>query len=85
MSIVISIAVFVVSWIIGVIGWAQIIGGLQNLKSRGIPMIITIVLWGAIIFISFLCVKHFLSTRILIWAIAMAISLIQVLFQGKIQ
>ncbi|SEQ11682.1 hypothetical protein [Butyrivibrio sp. TB] len=85
MSIVISIAVFVVSWILGVIGWAQIIGGLQNLKSRGVPMIITIVLWSAIIFISFLCVKHFLSTRILVWTIAMAISLIQVLLQGKIQ
>ncbi|MBP3240180.1 MAG: hypothetical protein J6M92_06500 [Oribacterium sp.] len=85
MSVVLSIIVFFVSWIIGVFGWAQIIGGLQNLRSRGASMIVTILLWAVIIFLSFLGVKHFLGSRIIVWAIAMGISLIQVIAQGKIQ
>lgn len=85
MSYIIFIAILIVSWLIGVFGWAQIIGGFQNLKSRGPKMLITVLIWAIIIAATFIVVWKFFSSSILAWIIGMVVSLIQVLRQGKIE
>ena len=84
MGFILSIIVLGISWFIGVIGWAQIVGGFQNLRSRS-NLLITIIIWAAIIIGSYFVVKHFFSSRIIYWVIGMAVALVQVLLQGRIE
>lgn len=46
------LVVLLVSWVIGVVGWAQIIGSIQNIRVRP-NLIIAIIIWGIIIAGSF--------------------------------
>lgn len=85
MSIVIFVVILLISYFIGVFGWTQIVGGFQNLKTRGSKMIITIVLWAAIIGGSFYLVFRFFRNDIWAWAIPMVISFIQVIKSGRIE
>ena len=85
MTVVIFILVLIGSWLIGVFGWAQIIGSIQNLSTRGGKMLFTLFLWVGIIGVTLFLVLKFLPAKIWAWIIGMAISLIQVLLQGKIQ
>lgn len=78
------LVVLLVSWVIGVVGWAQIIGSIQNIRVRP-NLIIAIIIWGIIIAGSFFIVKSFFSSKMLAWAIAMVLSFIQVFKQGKIE
>lgn len=85
MSFVLYFLVLAGSWFLGVFGWAQIIGGIQNLKTRGKMMMFTIVLWAVILVGASLLVNTFLHSYIVVWIIGVAISLVMVLRQGKIE
>ncbi|SFU96344.1 hypothetical protein [Butyrivibrio sp. M55] len=78
------LVVLLVSWGIGVVGWAQIIGSIQNIRVRP-NLIITIIIWGIIIAGSFFIVRFFFESKMLAWAIAMVVSFVQVFKQGKIE
>lgn len=85
MRFVIFAVILFISWIIGICGWAQIIGGLQNLKSRGCIMLVTITIWLVIIGLTLLIVLKFFDSYIWAWIIGMAISFLKILTSGKIE
>ena len=85
MNIIIFIVVFALSWIVGVIGWAQVVGGFQNLKTKGTTMIITIILWLAIISGTLFVVLKFFRMNLWAWIIGMAVAFFQVIRSGKIE
>lgn len=77
------IIVAVVSWIIGVLGWSQIIGSIQNLALRKkllFTMIFWIIIMCAIAFVSIVKLDSLLAL-----AIGYAISFVQVARSGRIQ
>ena len=84
MSFILSILVLGISWLIGVVGWAQVVGGFQNLGIRS-NMILTIIIWLAIIFACVFLVRQFFADKMLFCFIGLAISFVQVLMQGKIE
>ena len=86
MKILIGSVVLFAAWISGVFGFAQIIGSLQNRKTRGAAMsAFTIILWvlilGAICFVA----HHFFFSYRIVYYIGTGVSFIQVLFSGKIE
>ena len=83
MKFLIYFAVFAVSFIIGVFGFAQIVGCFQNIKTNKLGFL-TIILWIAILIGSFFLMKRLVPDYSLAYYIAMAISLISILRQGKI-
>ncbi len=86
MSIILFIVVLAVSFFVGVFGFAQIIGSLQNLGVRGIGIsLFTIILWAAILAGSFYLMKRIVPDEALAYYIGMGASLVSVLMQGKIQ
>ena len=85
MSYVLFIVIAAISWLVGVFGWAQIIGGFQHLKTRGGVIVITILLWTVIIAATFFVVFKFFQADIWAWVIGMAVSFVQVLRTGKIE
>lgn len=72
----------VIAWIIGVIGWSQIIGSLQNLDMKK-GLIVTMVLWILIMgAIAYIAITKFNG----LWPLAAGyfVSFIQVKAQGRI-
>lgn len=55
------IIVLAVSYILGLFGFAQIIGSIQNARARGFMAVITIVSWAAILFGGYYLVAHFFT------------------------
>jgi len=41
------IIILIVAWFVGIFGWAQIVGGLQNVDTNK-GLIVTIIIWVAI-------------------------------------
>lgn len=77
------VLIAVIAWIIGVFGWSQIIGSLQNLdrrKSLFFTLIVWIVILGAVAYIA---IVKFNGQAPLI--IGYAISFIQVKAQDRIE
>lgn len=77
------IIVAVITWLVGVFGWAQIIGSIQNLKIRK-NLLFTLVLW--IVLLSsgaYFAIVTFDS----LWALIVgyAISFVQIISSGKIE
>ena len=85
MNIILFIIVAAISWVVGVFGWAQVIGGFQNIKNKGPIMLITIVLWLAIISGTLVIVLKFFAPQIWAWGIGMLVSFIQVIKSGRIE
>ena len=83
MSTVVFLLVLFVSFIIGVFGWAQIVGSLQTIRERGPKMLITIAIWVIILGGSYLIVNRFFSENLLAWIIAMIVSFVMILGSGK--
>ena len=80
-----NIVVAIVSWLVGIFGWAQIIGSLQNAKSRGPLMtLITIIIWicvlGGIAY--FGIVKLGCKVALII---GYAVSLVMIVGKGRIE
>lgn len=82
MNIVLIVVVLIVSWIIGVIGFSQIIGSLQTRQPN---FFIPIIVWAVILLIEFLIVKTFLPAQLTAYGIGTAVALVTVLSAGKIQ
>lgn len=81
-----NIIVFVISYLIGVFGFSQIIGSLQNIKERGMKMtIITSTIWIIIIGVAFFVIYSKFNSNLISSVIAFGISFFQVLGSGKIQ
>ena len=77
------IIIAVVSWLVGVFGWSQIIGSLQNI-SRQKNLIITLIIWALILSAgAYFAIVRF--NALLPLLIGYGISFVQVIFSGKIQ
>lgn len=74
----------IVSWIVAVIGFAQIIGSLQNLRSNS-KLWFTLIIWIALIAGSYFLMKAIVPEYKIAYFIGMGIGLLQILFSGKIQ
>lgn len=85
MNILYAVLVFAVSFVIGTFGWCQIIGGLQNFRSRGPVMLIAIVVWSAILLGAYFAVRRFLSSQLTPFYFGLGISFLLSLRAGKIQ
>ena len=86
MSYFLFIIVLAVSFFIGVFGFSQIIGSLQNIKNRGIGLsLFTIILWCGILAATFFIKNRFFPDNSTAYYIGMGASLVAVLMQGKIQ
>ena len=83
MNILIMVLVGAGAYILGVFGFAQIIGSLQNIHARGIGL--TIILWSAILVGGWFLMHTFAPSHSVIYYIATGVSLIQILGTGKIQ
>lgn len=86
MNILIMVLVGAGAYILGVFGFAQIIGSLQNIHARGIRLtLFTIILWSAILVGGWFLMHTFAPSHSVIYYIATGVSLIQILGTGKIQ
>lgn len=77
------IIIAAIAWVVGVFGWAQVIGSVQNIKERP-NLWLTLILWIAILII----VAYIVTTKfagLVPLGIGYIISLIQVLSSGKIE
>lgn len=77
------IIIVAIAWVVGVFGWAQVIGSVQNIKERP-NLWLTLILWIAILII----VAYIVTTKfagLVPLGIGYIISLIQVLSFGKIE
>lgn len=77
------IIIAAIAWIVGVFGWAQVIGSVQNIKER--PNLWSpLILWAVILLVvAYIVVTKFAGLMPL--AIGYIISLIQILSSGKIE
>ncbi len=77
------IIIAAIAWVVGVFGWAQVIGSVQNIKERP-NLWLTLILWNAIlIIVAYIVTTKF--TGLVPLGIGYIISLIQVLSSGKIE
>ena len=72
----------IISFFVGVFGFAQIVGSLQT-KQKG--FLFTLLLWAVILIGVYFCLRHFLPEQIWGCYIGYGISLITILSNGKIQ
>ncbi len=85
-SYLIFAGVLLASFFVGVFGFSQIIGSLQNVKTRGIGLsLFTITLWAAILVGTFFLMKKFIPDEAIAYYIGMGVSFVVVLAQGRIQ
>jgi len=85
MQLLILILVAIISYVLGVFGFSQIVGSLQNIRSRGVGLtIFTVCLWCAILVIAAILVHRFFYPQRIGYYIVTVISLVQVLAYGKI-
>lgn len=77
------IIVAVIAWFVGVFGWSQIIGSIQNIRIRR-NLLFTLILWTIIMGVgAYFAITTFSS----LWAmvIGYGISFIQIISSGKIE
>ena len=77
------IIVAVIAWFVGVLGWAQIIGSIQNLRIRK-NLLFTLILWIIIMVAgAYFAITTFNS----VWALVAGygISFVQIIRSGKIE
>ena len=85
MHIFLFIVVLAVSYAIGVFGFCQIIGSLQNIRVRSVGMTaFTIIFWLAILVGAFFFAYRFLSEQIVAYYIGIGLSFLSSLGAGKI-
>lgn len=86
MNFILFLVVVFFSFVIGTLGFAQIIGSLQNIKLRGIGMtLFTIILWGIILVGEWMLLMNFLPDYRIPYYVTTVISLLLVLGSGKIK
>ncbi len=82
-STVVFIVVVVIAWVVGVIGFSQIIGAIQNMKERP-GLLMPMLLWILILAGGFFLEHYLLPEQPLPLIIGYAASFITVLAQGKV-
>lgn len=86
MNFVLFLVVAFLSLLIGVCGFAQIVGSLQNVKMRGMGLtLFTVVLWCLIFFAEWALVMNFLPDYKFPYYVVTGISLLVILCSGKIR
>lgn len=86
MDFLIFCVVAALAYVVGLFGFAQIIGSLQNVRTRGIRMTVTtIVTWVVIMAIVWYLRNWFAPDQNLAYYAATAFAFIQILLAGKIQ
>ena len=79
---VLLVVVFCASYVVGVIGFCQIIGSIQ---TRQRAFLLTIVIWVAILVGGYFIVRRFLPDQMIALYVGYGISLLKSLTAGKIQ
>ena len=72
-----------IAWIVGVFGWAQVIGSVQNIKERPNLWLTLILRVAILIIVAYIVITKFAGLAPL--GIGYIISLIQVFSSGKIE
>lgn len=86
MNFIVFAIVAYLSFLVGTFSFAQIVGSLQNVKTRGIGLtLFTIALWALILFVVWTIVMNFLPSYKIPFYGATGISLLVILFSGKIK
>jgi len=86
MNFIIAVLVWGIAFTIGTFGFAQIIGSLQNLKTRPpLASFLTIAIWIAILAASYFLMKWLVPKEATVYYIAMGLSFVVILSKGKIQ
>ncbi len=86
MNFVVMIGVGIGAYVLGVFGFAQIIGSLQNASRRGTAFtLFTIVLWTVILIGGWFLMHTFAPSHKIVYYIATGISLLQILGAGRIE
>lgn len=81
-----AIIVGVVAFAFGTFAFAQIIGSLQNISARGIgPTLLTLIIWGGLTVGSYFLMQRVVPDCAKAYYIGLGISLVIILFQGKIE
>lgn len=77
------ILIAVVAYVVGVIGWAQFVGSLQNIRKAK-KFAVPLVLWAIILTVGAYVAIYVFDDA---WALAVGygISLFQILISGKVQ
>lgn len=80
-----ALAVFL-SYLLGVFGWAQIIGSLQNIRVRSAAATVTtILIWIVILGGITFAVYSIIPSVMLGYLVGLAISLVHILISGRIK
>ena len=80
-----AVAVFG-GYLLGVLGWAQIIGSLRYIRMRGAKAsFLTIMIWLVILGAASFAVYAWLNKAFLAYLVGLAISFITILFQKEIK
>ena len=82
MDLILVIVILVLSWVVGVFGFAQIIGSIQT-RQRG--YLFTILFWAAILAGCYVLVRTFLPKQLRAWYIGTGAALLATLFSGRIE
>lgn len=82
LKILVWIASVVVSYLIGVFAWSQIIGSIQNFSDNH-KLIIPLILWAMILFVGYTILQMLFKTDFAV-LLGYAISFVMVKAQGKI-
>lgn len=82
MSIVLWIVLLVVSYVIGVLGFTQIIGSLQTRQKN---FLVPLLIWLVILVGIYFAARKLLPDKMLALYVGYGVSLLQTLFAGKIQ
>lgn len=86
MDFLIFCVVAALAYVVGLFGFAQIIGSLQNVKSRGAGMtVFTIAIWFVILMTGWFLRNRFAPEQDVAYYVATAVSFVQILLAGKIQ
>lgn len=86
MRIFLFVIVLAVSYCVGVFGFCQIIGSLQNIRNRGGGLTaLTIAIWAAVLVGEFFLAKRFFANQIIAFYVGTGFSFISSLGAGKIQ
>lgn len=77
------IIIAIIAWVLGVWGWAQIIGSIQNIRMRK-NLLFALLLWVLVMAVgAYIAIATFNS----LWALVVgyAISFFQIILSGKIE
>lgn len=86
MNIFFIVLVAIAAYFLSVFGFSQIIGSIQNAKTRGFSMTFaTIIIWASILFCGWFLMDTFASEYCIAYYIASAVGFLQIVGAGKIK